>query len=107
MNLDVVTTNYVVRLKPWSVGDTIELDVYVDEVLYSLIGLISSKTKLRVPKIGRQESFVFQRQQPNPGNFLEDQSQQEEHPSLLIERLAQDALQWWFSHCHLFDLKRQ
>lgn len=58
--LDVVTANYYVRMRPWSVGDTFDLAVYVDEEVYNLLGLIKTKTRLRVPKLGRREVFVFQ-----------------------------------------------
>ena len=57
---DVVTTNYYFRMVNFQLGDTLEYKVYVDEKVYDLLVLISDQKKLRVPGLGRQDTFVIQ-----------------------------------------------
>jgi hypothetical protein len=56
---DIVTGGFYLRTAPMGLGDAVELNVYADEKLYNYVGLLESKTTVKVPGRGRQDVFVL------------------------------------------------
>lgn len=58
--VDVVTVQYFIRSKNWELGDVFDLNVYVDEKVYQLVGLIKKKVHMRLSKLGKMEAYVME-----------------------------------------------
>lgn len=57
---DTLSACYYFRTLPIKVGDRIEYAVCNNEANYQLFGLIENKEFIRIPKLGRMESFFIQ-----------------------------------------------
>ncbi len=57
--LDMLSGGYYLRMVPWELGDTVELNIYADEKIYSYIGLLQSKTKVNLPPYGKEEAYFL------------------------------------------------
>lgn len=57
---DPLAVNYYSRLIPWEVGDTVDLQVYVNEKVYDVLGLIKPAKYIKLPNFGKQKVYLFQ-----------------------------------------------
>jgi len=57
--LDTISGGFYLRMVPWSLGDTLEINIYADEKIYSYIGLLHSKIIIDVPANGKQEAYLL------------------------------------------------
>lgn len=57
--LDVLSGGFYLRMVPLELGDTVDLPIYADQKIYDYMGLLSSKTKIHVPKFGKQDAYYF------------------------------------------------
>jgi len=57
--LDVISGGFYLRMAPWELGDTVEMNIYADEIIYNFIGLARSKAVFNQPPYGKQEVYLL------------------------------------------------
>ncbi len=57
--LDVISGGFYLRIVPWHLGETVDLNIYADEKIYNYIGLLQSKTTVNLPPYGNQEAYLL------------------------------------------------
>jgi hypothetical protein len=56
---DIVTGGFYLRRAPLGLGDTLELNIYADEKLYTFVGLLHSKTKVQINGQGTVDALLL------------------------------------------------
>ena len=64
--LDGLSGIFYIRMMPLELGDTVDLNIYADQIIYNYVGLVSSKTKVTLPIYGKKDAYHFK-----PYLFLE------------------------------------
>lgn len=57
--LDTLSGSFYLRMMALELGDTVDILIYADQKIYHYTGTLSSSTKIKVPKFGKQEAYYF------------------------------------------------
>ncbi|MCB9771889.1 MAG: DUF3108 domain-containing protein [Candidatus Omnitrophica bacterium] len=57
--LDVLSGSFYLRMFRWGLGDTVEINLYADDILYNFLGLLHSKANVQLPTKETHEAFLL------------------------------------------------
>ena len=57
--LDVLSGSFYLRMFQWGLGDTVEINLYADDILYNFLGLLHSKANVQLPTKVTHEAFLL------------------------------------------------
>ena len=56
---DILSGGYYLRMVPWELGDTVEVNVYFDDKIYNYVGLLHSEMSISLPGHGKQPAYLL------------------------------------------------